>query len=88
LVFGLNAQEGRVIGKPYEGKPHVRFDEGMLVKSQEETSVLLYTSKARGRADSVRIPIDQSVKRLRFKSSRPNSNNQFIFNHLYTHIIV
>jgi len=36
------------IGKPYEGKPHVRFDEGMLkvngqpIRLPIEISVLLY----------------------------------------------
>jgi hypothetical protein len=36
----------KVIGKPYEGEPHVRFDEGVLGKSKEETSALLYPSSS------------------------------------------
>ena len=31
----------KIVGKPYEGKPHVRFDEGLLGR-QGRTSGLLY----------------------------------------------
>jgi len=33
----------KVIGKPCEGELHARIDEELLVKSEEETSDLLYT---------------------------------------------
>ena len=35
--FGL-----KIVGKPCEGKPHARFDEGRLGKSADCTSLLLY----------------------------------------------
>ena len=33
----------KVIGKPCEGELHARIDEELLVKSEEETSDLLYS---------------------------------------------
>ena len=36
--FGL-----KIVGKPCEGKPHARFDEGRLGKSSGCTSLLLYS---------------------------------------------
>ncbi len=32
----------KIVGKPCEGKPHARFDEGRLGKSMDCTSLLLY----------------------------------------------
>ena len=42
----------KVIGKPCEGELHARIDEELLVKSEEETSDLLYNEvrAQRGRA--------------------------------------
>ncbi len=45
LVYLFESIRKKVIGKPYEGELHVRFDEGRLVKSKEETNLLLYRTK-------------------------------------------
>ena len=37
----------KIVGKPCEGKPHARFDEGRLGKSADCTSLLLYNDKCR-----------------------------------------
>ena len=37
----------KIVGKPYEGKPHVRFDEGPLGRLFSRTSGLLYERAAK-----------------------------------------
>ena len=65
---GRMLKEERTIGEPCEGKPHARFDEGMLETGQEATATapVFYSTEVR---DS-EIPI-QSVP-TEFRRYRPN----------------
>ena len=44
-MVNVNAFRKKIIGKPYEGKPHVRFDEGELEIGQvSATTSALYST--------------------------------------------
>ena len=47
----------KVIGKPCEGELHARIDEELLVKSEEETSDLLYVCPSKADTNlQVKVP--------------------------------